>query len=241
MKSLDKYLKDKKSLIFIDLEGTQFTHEIIEIGAYKVYIKPDFSIKKVFKPYKCYVKSKGKIGSFVTKLTGITPEKIAKEGVPFRVALQGLKKYVGKDWEKSLFVTFGPSDGTIFMASSDNNLDANRADANFVVHHMFDLCGFIHQFIQDEHGNPYSETNYLKLFEVDFAGEAHDAVVDAYNLIRLYKAFYERKDIVEREYSKTIRNNHKLPTPIARLMNRIYAGEKLGPEDLAAEIHDFLK
>jgi hypothetical protein len=46
MKALDKAICDKKVLIFVDLEGTQFTHEMIEIGAYAVSRIPICNRKK---------------------------------------------------------------------------------------------------------------------------------------------------------------------------------------------------
>ena len=162
------------------------------------------SIKKKIKPFRIYVKAKSRVGSYVSELTGITDKILNKEGVPFRVALQSFKKYVGKDWQKCLFVTFGSSDKDIFMASSDRNLDASREDALFVCRHMFDYCRFIHQFIQTEQGNPYSLINYLKLFGKEFNGKAHDACDDAYNLMLLYSLFLEKKSIVEEEYFKTL-------------------------------------
>ena len=241
MKVLEKVLKDRKCLVFLDLEATQFTHEVIEIGAYKTLLRDDGTIKKVFKPFKSYVKAKSKVGKYVTELTGITDAKLAKEGVAFRVALQSFKKYVGKDFNKCLFVTFSDSDKNIFLASSDNNLDANREDALLVIHHMWDYCKFIHQFIQTEIGNPYSLVNYLKLFNVPFDGKAHDAAADAYNLIKLYKAFYEKKDIVEKEYQLTITRNNKMPAPILKLMRRIAEGETVSSEDLKKEISECLK
>ena len=41
VKQLERALRGKKVLVFLDLEGTQFTHEMIEIGAYKVFLKDD--------------------------------------------------------------------------------------------------------------------------------------------------------------------------------------------------------
>ena len=46
MKYLEKHLNKRKILCFLDLEGTQFSHEMIALGAVKVDIKKDGSIKK---------------------------------------------------------------------------------------------------------------------------------------------------------------------------------------------------
>ena len=38
MEAFNKLIKNKKTLVFLDLEGTQFSHEIIAIGAVKCKI-----------------------------------------------------------------------------------------------------------------------------------------------------------------------------------------------------------
>ena len=52
MKKLDTLLKKRKTIAFLDLEGTQLTHEIIEVGLVKVTLNPDNSIKKEYKGLK---------------------------------------------------------------------------------------------------------------------------------------------------------------------------------------------
>ena len=62
MKDLEKIINSRKSLCFLDLEGTQFSHEMIAIGAIKVDIRKDLSIKKIHKGYYSLVLAKNKIG-----------------------------------------------------------------------------------------------------------------------------------------------------------------------------------
>ena len=38
MEAFKKLIKNKRTLVFLDLEGTQFSHEIIAIGAVKCKI-----------------------------------------------------------------------------------------------------------------------------------------------------------------------------------------------------------
>ena len=174
MKALEKELRGHDCLIFLDLEGTQFSHEMIEIGAYKVLLAPDQSVKKIFPGFQSYVKAKAKVGRVVTDLTGITDAKIKSDGVPFRVVQQNFRKYVGKDWGKCLYVTFGSHDLRIIMQSAENNMDSSREEARYVTHNAFDLSEFISRFIKDEHDNSLSLTNYLKVFGVPFEGQAHE-------------------------------------------------------------------
>ena len=241
MKDLEKALKGIKTLVFLDLEGTQYSHEIIEIGAHKVTLKDDGTIKKIFKGFKQYVRPKERIGHYVTKLTGITEELIKKEGVPFRVAQQGLKKYVGKDYAHCRFVTFGTYDYTMILSSAENNMDASMEEARYVVHHGFDFSAFLSRYIKSEQGNPLSLANYLKLFEVEFHGKEHDALADAYNLALLYKAFLDRKDIVEAEYKKTLEHFSHLPSPIAKVMRSLNEGKSVSTEDYDRFIKESLQ
>lgn len=241
MKALERIIKDRRCLVFLDLEGTQFTHEMIEIGAYKAIIKDDFSIKKVFSGYKTYVKAKNRIGKLVVEMTGITEEKLKKEGVPYRVAIQGLQKYLGREWDKCLFVTFGSHDLRIFEQSLFNNLDADKNAVRQIVHHAFDFSAFISQFIKDDNGNPFSLANYLKVMEIPFEGQAHDALADAYNLMDLYKAFLAKPEIVQREYMKTLSRMSHFPPPVLKVLSQLNEGQTVTPEDYQKAIEDYIK
>ncbi|MDO5330386.1 MAG: exonuclease domain-containing protein [Bacillota bacterium] len=241
MRLLEKELKDKRVLVFLDLEGTQISHEMIEIGAYKVYLKNDLSVRKIMPGFKSYVKAKHPVGRIVTELTGITDAQIKKEGKPFRVVQESFKKYVGKDWTKCRFVTFGNHDCHIIMQTVMNNLDCNDMDGKFMVSHCFDFARFIACFIRDENGNNYSLSNYLKLFGVPFEGVAHDALADAYNLVDLYKAFLANHKLVEQEYKKTVvlKNSH-LPEPIRLVMKDLRDGKTVTAEQYDSYIKEYL-
>jgi len=225
----------------MDLEGTQFSHEMIEIGAYKVLLKDDLSVKRIAPGFSSYVKAHAKVGKVVTSLTGITDEKIKKDGLPFRLIQQGLKKYVGKEWGKCLFVTFGSHDLRIVMQSAENNMDASIEEARYITHNAFDFSEFLARFIKDEHGNSYSLANYLKVFGVAFEGKAHSALADAYNLIDLYKAFLTKPEIVEEEYKKTLARMSHFPIPVLRILQKLCKGQNVTPADYENEIKEYLK
>lgn len=57
MQKLMKRIEDAKYLVFLDLEGTQESHEMIAIGAV-IYSLKDKTLGKRAKPFKYYVKSK---------------------------------------------------------------------------------------------------------------------------------------------------------------------------------------
>ena len=61
MKILDRKLRKKRTLVFVDLEGTGYSHEMIEIGAYLTTLNEDGTIKKVHAPFKRYVLAHNRI------------------------------------------------------------------------------------------------------------------------------------------------------------------------------------
>lgn len=230
MKELDKAIKHSRVLVFMDLEGTQFSHEMTSIAAFKVYLKDDLTIKRIMRPYTSLVRVKHRVGPFVSKLTGITDEMLKKDGQPFRVVQQGLRKYLGRDWQKCRFVTYGSHDMTIIMSSAENNMDASMEEARFITHHFFDFSEFLARFVKGEDGNPLSLSRALQRFEIPFEGEAHDATADTRNLVRLYEAFLKRKDILKEEYKKTLARLNHFPSPVQKAMNALSKGASVGAQ-----------
>ena len=149
MKTLPAALRGKKCLLFLDLEGTQYSHEMIEIGAYKVVTKEDGSIKKVFPPYHAYVLAKHHVGPFVSKLTGLSDLKIRREGISFRQVQQQLKGYMGKDYEHCVPIAYGNEDAHIFLCSAENNMDASMEEARAFARRFFDYAEFFGQYVLD--------------------------------------------------------------------------------------------
>ena len=123
-KKLLKCLKGHKSLVFLDFEGTQFSHEMIAIGGIAVLIDPKTGLIKRRKPaFKVYVKAHNKIGNYVTELTGITENTLKEKGVVFDSAMRALKKYCGLNFNKATFITFGNHDMKILSSSISYSFD----------------------------------------------------------------------------------------------------------------------
>ena len=231
MLELNKHLGLRKTLCFMDLEGTQFSHEMIAIGAIKVDLKKDGSVKKIHKGYYSLVKAKSKIGKVVTDLTGISDNDVKKDGIPFRVAIEELKKYLGKDFTRCLFVTFGSHDFRIMSQSLQHNLDAKKEDVEIIIKHQFDFAEFLNNYIKDENNNNLSLANMLKVFNIDFEGTQHNALSDTLNLVYLYDAFLKNKEIVKNEYVKRLGMYRHLPEPIHLAIDKLARKETVTPED----------
>jgi inhibitor of KinA sporulation pathway (predicted exonuclease) len=230
MKCLEKIVKDRRALVFLDLEGTQFSHEMIEIGAYVAVLNDDLTVKKVLPGFKAFVKAHHPIGSVVLDLTGISQAKLDKEGRAFAETETRFRKYVGKYWESCLFVTFGSHDLRIVNQSVLYNPESSKEIAHEINRCDFDFSAYLSQYVQDPNSNPLSLANYLKVFEVPFEGRAHDALADAFNLLDLYKAVLARKDILAREYKKTLGHLRHLPPPLNKAVSSLNAGTPFTPE-----------
>ena len=227
MKALLQAIKNHKTLVFFDLEATQFSHEMTEIAAIKATLKDDGSIKKAFKPLHYYVKPKGHVGARVSEMTGLTDQFLEKEGVPFRVVQKGLQKYVGRDYKKALYICYGNQDGEIFEHSAANNMDSSMEEALFVKHHCFDFMRFLSRFVTGDDGNPINLTKAMDVFELQLKGKAHTATSDTYSLMALYDALFTKKEILAKEYGKTIARGRNLPEPFRILMNKLRNGETI--------------
>jgi inhibitor of KinA sporulation pathway (predicted exonuclease) len=217
MKELKKAIRARRHLVFLDLEGTQFSHEMIAIGAVHVVLSKEGIIRKTFPGFKRFVLAKNHVGKVVVQLTGITDEMMKKEGVSFRVAMDELRKYVGRAYSKSLFITFGSHDLRIISQSVSYNLDANKEDAKFIKGNYLDLAAFISQYITK-----------------------HDPLDDARNLAKLYDAMFKNPNLLAIEYKKVLCKNKNLPSPLPKLINQLAKGESVTPEDFEEMIHDFV-
>lgn len=215
----------------MDFEGTQYSHEMIAIGAVLATLDRKGNIKRLKPSLKLYVKPKNKVGSYVTNLTNITDDLLKKKGVSFYKALSELRNYLGSAFKKCTFMTFGNHDMRILNQSISYNLDTPKDIVTQIHKNYADFAVLIGEFIRDENGNPYSLVNYCKLFDVKEAGDAHQPDVDAINLANLYQAFISRGDLVLNEYMKVLAMQHHLPLPIKVAVEKLANGEDFSAEE----------
>ena len=235
MKDLRQIIGKRRTLVFIDLEGTQFSHEMIALGGVKVDLNKNGQIRKIHRGFYRLVLAKNKVGKVVVELTGITDEMLKKDGVRFRNAILDFKKYVGKDFNNTLFIAYGNHDARILAQSLIYNLDAPADDVKLMIKHFFDFSDYISRYVRDDNYNTYSLSNILNLFGVEFKGEKHNALADTINLVKLFDVVQKRKDIVQREYVKTLSKAHGLTPPISALVKRILVDKETTSYD------DFVK
>lgn len=240
MEALKKILRGKKHIVFFDLEGTQLSHEIIEIGAIGVSIGEDCKIKKYAKGFSCYVKAKSPIGHYVTEMTGITEKTLQNKGLIYHEAIEKFKKYVSRYKGDVIFCSYGNGDIFMLEQTAFANFDDGADFVRFIKKNYFDYSLFLGQYVKSEKGNIYSVTNALKLFDAIFEGTAHDALSDAKNLANLYEQFLEQKDTVAALYKKTLSAYRSLPLPVQKVMNQLRSGKSVDQDDYMRFIKESL-
>ncbi|MGI6714041.1 MAG: 3'-5' exonuclease [Bacilli bacterium] len=238
MKTFYKKLEKYEQLLFLDLEGTQESHELIALSAILATLNEDKTIKELAHPFNIYVRPHHRIGNYVKKLTGITEELLKEKGISYPNALIELVNYVGGEevFSQLAFVTFGNHDLRIFNQSLRHSPDADRSIVERIGKNFFDLSAVISGFVKDGKGNPLSLANYCECFEIPFTGTAHNPYYDALNLAYLYDAFLKRSDIILREYKNLLAKSSKLPTPIRTVVHNLLKGKTVTPEDFDYEI-----
>jgi len=241
MKKVQSLLKGHKHLAFLDFEGTQFSHEMIAIGAVIVSLDKNGRIKKYKEPFKRYVLAKNKIGSVVVKLTGITQETLDKEGVSFAKAMDDFKRYCGVNFKKSSFVTFGNHDMKILNESIAHNFNCDKDICSQIQKNYIDFSVLISEFIKDSNNNPMSLLNYCKLLGVKTEGDAHDPKYDALNLAYLYDKFLENKALLLDEYLKVLQKINHLPEPIRKSVIKLANGEDVSGDEFREFAREYIK
>ena len=241
MKKLNKVLKNRKYVCFLDFEGTQFSHEMIAFGAVFTTLNKDGSIAKSKKPIRQYVKCKNTIGKFVENLTGITKKDLERYGIDFASAVKEIKKYCGINFKKTIFMTFGNHDIRILNQSSSYNLNSPKETVDVIKKNYVDFQAVISEFVKDDNGNPLSLSHYLELFKVEFDGQAHDPLYDALNLAKLYNIFLKEKDIVLEQYLKVLARANFGPQPVSKAVHKLVNGEAVTPEEFIELLKDYIK
>jgi len=225
----------------MDFEGTQFSHEMIAIGAVFAKLKKNGTFEACRKPFKCYVKAKNKIGKYVTDLTGITEDIIKNKGISFKDALTQLKKYAGLNFKKCSFCTFGNHDMKILSQSFIYNIDSPKEIISQIQKNYIDFTAFMNELLRDPKGNALSLIHSLELLGVAPQGNAHDPEYDALNLMLLYNAMVEHPNVVLEEYKKAILKVNRFPDPVRTIVEKLAKGENVTAEEYETGLRKYLE
>jgi inhibitor of KinA sporulation pathway (predicted exonuclease) len=240
MKKLARLIGHRRTLVFLDLEGTQQSHELIAIAAIKAEINEDLTIKKTYKGIHHIVRPKKEVGKFVTQLTKITEIDVVDKGISFAKAMMLLRNYLGKNFKKAAFIVFGNHDARILHQSFHHSPDALETTVKTVTGNLIDYSMFLSEFIKDQNGNPLSLINNLLVFKEQFQGEHHQPLDDAKNLMLLYRRVLENKETIMSEYLKIFKQFRHLPEPVKIIIQQLLEDKIVEKKDLMQAVKDYL-
>ena len=240
MKVLNKRVGSSQYILFLDLEGTQYTHEVISIGAILTKVGPNGTVTATKKGFHEYVIAQEKVSKFITELTGITQENISKSGLTFAEALRRLKVYVGVPFSKIKVCTFGIGD-ILMLQSSEKHQPSEEViteTVKLIKNLHIDFQALLNEYVKDDNGQGLSLANGLVKFNLRFEGAQHNALSDAINLMELYNAFQSSYEIVLYEYKKILERNKKLPRPVAKVLRYLNEGKEVTSQMYSKFIED---
>ena len=240
MVKISKLLKDKKYIVFIDLEATQTTHEAIALGAVKVQIGQNYTIKKYYRPFLRYIKCDSNIGKIVEDLTNLNNKIINIKGKDFKDVLIDFKQYVGDCFSTCAYMSFGNYDLKILNKTLEFHQDANQQICEQIFANHIDFLKIISKFINDNDHMPYSLINYCKLFNITMQTPNHSPENDAINLAKLYDAFLKRKDVVFEEYKKSITHIQNLDEPLIEIINKLNNEEDISYKEFQITLRKYI-
>lgn len=160
--------------------------EIIQIGA----VEADMLTLEIRRTARFYVRpTRSAVSEFCTALTGITPEKLKKEGRPLKEVI-------------ATFSKLGPRSKVCYTWGSDNRAFAQIAELpSGPGGELFPQRVDLGVQFRIEHGldRNLSLLEALKMLGYETDGRAHDALVDAMNVAALHLV-----QIEQRRYGKQI-------------------------------------
>lgn len=236
MKILQNEFPKTDKLLFLDLEGTQYHHEIIEIGAILVSLDDEKRIDRSipFKHLKVYCNPHEEVGKVVTDLTGITEDIISEKAVDYTTANKMLTKILGTFDSNLRVVVFGNLDKTMlkYTASFYSLGDVAFSTSWFLAKRIWDFSTFISRYVvnMENGGKAFSQLKLMEIFSVLPCGQAHDSYNDAFNLLNLYDKVTKSPEILADNYLKILLNDsNKLKESnfMFEILKRIINGETI--------------
>lgn len=239
MKEIKNILNDFKVIVFFDFEGSQFSQEIIAIGAIKAYLDNKNFIKKTSRPFKTYIKINTCVGPFIEKLTGINDDFLNQYGISFNEAMLKFKHFIGNDQAK--FFHYGSFDMHLLHNSTHENLDCDIDFIREIEKNSFDFAKFFSRYVKSNMNTNLSLIDALKVFHTNIEENLHDPQTDAINLMHLYDSFLTKKGILRDEYIKTLKKSPAIPNAYRKLIKKLESNEKVTYKDFITYIDEDLR
>lgn len=242
MRLLKEEIGEPRELVFLDLEGTQLSHETIAIGACKYFCGPDLLPLpgKKIQVFKRLIKPQNPVGGVVTVLTGITDERLKTEGITFHKALVELMTFT-KCTGKKVYITFGNQDLNMLYQSKIRANDQLCQDFyDHIKRNWFDMQAFVSRFVHDERHMTFSQPKLLEIYEAKNLQHAHDPLYDAENLMNLFIQVIKRPDITLREFKKNLLTSKDFFIISKPFIDDLCNGKDVSAIDFNKAIEDYL-
>lgn len=242
MRLLKEEIGEPRELVFLDLEGTQLSHETIAIGACKYFCGPDLLPLpgKKIQVFKRLIKPQSPVGGVVTILTGITDDRLKTEGITFHKALVELMTFT-KCTGKKVYITFGNQDLNMLYQSKVRANDKLCQDFyDHIKRNWFDMQAFVSRFVHDERHMTFSQPKLLEIYEAKNLQHAHDPLYDAENLMNLFIQVIKRPDITLREFKKNLLTSKDFFIISKPFIDDLCNGKDVSAIDFNKAIEDYL-
>lgn len=242
MRLLKEEIGEPRELVFLDLEGTQLSHETIAIGACKYFCGPDLLPLpgKKIQVFKRLIKPQSPVGGVVTILTGITDDRLKTEGITFHKALVELMTFT-KCTGKKVYITFGNQDLNMLYQSKVRANDQLCQDFyDHIKRNWFDMQAFVSRFVHDERHMTFSQPKLLEIYEANNLQHAHDPLYDAENLMNLFIQVIKRPDITLREFKKNLLTSKDFFIISKPFIDDLCNGKDVSAIDFNKAIEDYL-
>lgn len=242
MRLLKEEIGEPRELVFLDLEGTQLSHETIAIGACKYFCGPDLLPLpgKKIQVFKRLIKPQSPVGGVVTVLTGITDDRLKTEGITFHKALVELMTFT-KCTGKKVYITFGNQDLNMLYQSKIRANDQLCQDFyDHIKRNWFDMQAFVSRFVHDERHMTFSQPKLLEIYEAKNLQHAHDPLYDAENLMNLFIQVIKRPDITLREFKKNLLTSKDFFIISKPFIDDLCNGKDVSAVDFNKAIEDYL-
>lgn len=239
MKEIKKLLNNYRTIVFMDFEGSQYSQEIIAVGAIKADLDAKNKVKKTYAPFKCYIRVDEIVGEFITKLTGITDELLKEQGLSFCEAFEKFEQYIGKSEVK--FMTYGSFDMHLLHNSALNSGVNDDPFIRKIYDNNIDFARVFGKYVKSEKYSNLSLTDGLKVFKTNVEKNIHDPLTDSINLMHLYDAFLTKQNILKEEYEKVLINSPALPLPFKKIIKKLESEQKVTYKDFLSYVEDDIK
>lgn len=242
MRLLKEEIGEPRELVFLDLEGTQLSHETIAIGACKYFCGPDLLPLpgKKIQVFKRLIKPQSPVGGVVTILTGITDDRLKTEGITFHKALVELMTFT-KCTGKKVYITFGNQDlNMLYQSKIRANYQLCQDFYDHIKRNWFDMQAFVSRFVHDERHMTFSQPKLLEIYEAKNLQHAHDPLYDAENLMNLFIQVIKRPDITLREFKKNLLTSKDFFIISKPFIDDLCNGKDVSAIDFNKAIEDYL-